>query len=73
MVANGSLVGVKLLCETDFVSKNDSFGSLVDSLLTVIADHSGDVDPDSVNESLMDKLIGLVRDQAVTIGEAMKI
>lgn len=72
-VNNGSLVGVKLLCETDFVSKNDSFGLLVDSLLSAISAHAGDVDPDSVDESLMSILTGLVRDQAVTIWEAMNI
>ncbi len=73
IVKNGALVGVKLLCETDFVSKNDSFGALVDSLLDVIAAHASDVNPDAVDEALTDALMGLVKDQAVTIGEAMRI
>ncbi len=73
VVKNNSLVGVKLLCETDFVSKNDSFGALVDSLLDAISAYNGDVNPESVDESLMETLTNLVKDQAVTIGEAMRI
>lgn len=73
MVNNNSLVWVKLLCETDFVSKNDSFGALVDSLLNAISLYNWEINPDSVDEALMDTLMNLVKDQAVTIWEAMKI
>ena len=55
------------------VSKNDSFGKLVDSLVDVVANHNGDIDPESVDETLMETLQNLVKDQAVTIGEAMRI
>jgi translation elongation factor EF-Ts len=61
------------LCETDFVSKNDSFGALVDSLLNAISLWASDVNPDNVDESLTEILTNLVKDQAVTIGEAMRI
>lgn len=36
VVNDGDVVGVKLLCETDFVSKNDAFNALVDSLIAAI-------------------------------------
>ncbi len=70
---NGTIVGVKLLCETDFVARNEEFTSLVDSLLEAIAAYQGDVDPDHVSGDLLDRLNDLVKDKAVTIGEAMNI
>ncbi len=70
---NGALVGVKLLCETDFVAKNDSFIALVDSLVDAVAAYNNDVDPASVPEDLINTLTTLVKDQVVTIGEAMNI
>lgn len=73
VVKNWALIGVKLLCETDFVSKNESFGKLVDSLVDVVANYDGDISPDSIDEALMDTLQNLVKDQAVTIWEAMRI
>lgn len=73
IVRDGSLVGVKLLCETDFVAKNEAFGVLVDSLLDTVAAYSGDIDPEQVPADLMDSLVNLTKDQAVTIGEAMRI
>lgn len=72
-IQNGALVGVKLLCETDFVAKNDSFSSLVDQLLSLIAAQSSDVQPDAVPESLMDSMTTVLKDNAVTIGENMRI
>lgn len=70
---NGALIGVKLLSETDFVSKNDSFRALVDSLIDVVASYPQDVLAQAVPEDLMASLITLVKDQAATIGEAMNI
>ena len=64
---------MKLLSETDFVSKNDSFRALVDSLIDVVASYPQDVDAQAVPEDLMASLITLVKDQAATIGEAMNI
>lgn len=72
-VVDNVLVGLKLLCETDFVSKNDSFGSLVDQIMYIIANESQDIDPDSVSESLMDRINTVLKDNAVTIGENMKV
>ena len=34
---NGKTVGLKLLCETDFVAKNENFQALFDSILDKIA------------------------------------
>lgn len=73
VVADGDVVGVKLLCETDFVAKNDAFGALVDSLVATIAAYNGDVDPEHVPADLLESLQTLVKDQAVTIGEAMNV
>lgn len=72
-VSSTGLVGVKLLCETDFVAKNDAFSLLVDTLLADIAAYTGDIDPDAVPESFIETLTTHLRDQAVTIGENMKI
>ena len=63
VVNDGNVVGVKLLCETDFVSKNDAFQSLVDSLIATVAQYNGDVDPEQVPNDLMDNLQTLVKDQ----------
>lgn len=73
VVSGGNVVGVKLLCETDFVSKNDAFGTLVDSLVATVAAYAGDVNPESVPADLMGQLETLVKDQAATIGEAMRV
>lgn len=48
VATDAGLVGVKLLCETDFVAKNEAFAALVDTLLADIAAHDGDVDPDAI-------------------------
>ena len=73
VVNKGDVVGVKLLCETDFVSKNDAFNALVDSLIVAISEYSGDVDSEKIPADLMTTLETLVKDQAATIGEAMNI
>lgn len=73
VVSDGNVVGVKLLCETDFVSRNDAFSALVDSLVATVSSYSGDVDAESIPADLMAQLETLVKDQAATIGEAMRI
>ena len=73
VLKNNALVGVKLLSETDFVSKNDSFRALVDSLIDTVALYPQDVDAQAIPEDLMVSLTTLVKDQAATIGEAMNI
>lgn len=72
-VMNGSLVWLKLLCETDFVSKNDSFGALVDQIMTIVSTESQDIAPDAVSEDLMERVNSILKDNAVTIGEAMRV
>lgn len=73
MKTDGAIVGVKLLCETDFVAKNEEFQILVDSLLERISDYTSDVDPESVPQDLLDELLQAVKDKTATIGEAMNI
>lgn len=73
VINNGNIVGVKLLCETDFVAKNDAFNALVDSLIATIADYQGTIDPENIPADLMTTLDTLVKDQTMTIGEAMRV
>lgn len=73
VVNDGNVVGVKLLCETDFVSKNDAFNELVDSLISSVSQYEHDVDSENIPADLMTTLETLVKDQAVTIGEAMNV
>lgn len=73
VVVNNNLVGLKLLCETDFVSKNDSFGALADTIIAMIAAESADISPDTVSDALMEKLTSVLKDNAVTIGENMRV
>jgi elongation factor Ts len=61
-----------LLCETDFVSKNDSFLGLVDQIIDMIGKESQDISPDAVPETLLDGITTLLKDNAVKIGENMK-
>lgn len=70
---DGVVAGVKLLCETDFVAKNEAFNALVDTLIDSVLAYNGDVDPEQVPAELLEQLQTLVKDQAVTIGEAMNI
>jgi elongation factor Ts len=58
---NGKTVGLKLLCETDFVAKNENFQALFDSVLNKIAEGSkeitalADLDP-AVAQTLEDEV-----------------
>ncbi len=72
VINNWALVGIKLLCETDFVSKNDSFLGLVDQIVDMISKESQDINPDAVPETLLDGITALLKDNAVKIGENMK-
>jgi len=40
---NGKIVGLKLLCETDFVAKNENFQALFDSVLAKVAESKNEV------------------------------
>jgi elongation factor Ts len=40
---NGKIVGLKLLCETDFVAKNENFQALFDSVLAKIAQSTKEI------------------------------
>ncbi len=46
---------------------------MVDSLIDTIAAYGSDIDPETVPADLMDTLVNLTKDQAVTIGEAMRV
>lgn len=70
---NGVVAGVKLLCETDFVAKNETFLSFVDELLELILDADGEFDTESAPEELKDTLETKVKEQVGTIGENLQL
>ncbi|MFA6255662.1 MAG: translation elongation factor Ts [Candidatus Absconditabacterales bacterium] len=71
---DGKIVGLKLLCETDFVAKNENFQALFDSVLAKIAESNKEVN--SLED--LDPTIGQAIDDEVKefmgkTGENMKI
>jgi elongation factor Ts len=66
--------GIKLLCETDFVAKNDNFQALVDQLLQKILDAANAFDTlEQADASLVDDLQATIADAIVFIGENIKL
>ncbi len=67
-------IGLKLLCETDFVAKNDNFRALAVSIAEELAQNSSDVDQyDAVDSTIQDKIQKHLTDNALKIGENMQI
>lgn len=67
------LIGVKLLCETDFVSKNDAFQLLVQQIIDLVAAQSGEFVLENAPETLIDAISNILKDNAVMIGENMRL
>ena len=68
---NGVISGIRVLCETDFVAKNEKFLALIDGLLSKIEAASGDFDMDSIDENLKNELTLLLDEQVGVIGEKL--
>lgn len=67
---DGWLAGIKLLCETDFVAKNESFAELADVLLQKIVAHKTEVTSlESIDAGLLESLQTTIAEFIGKIGE----
>lgn len=65
---------VKLLCETDFVAKNETFLSLAHAICTLIVWNSIDVDQyDALDIDIQTSIAKILTDNAMTIWENMQV
>lgn len=68
------LAGIKLLCETDFVAKNETFSELADILLEKILSHKSDVlDLSTIDQSLLESLNTTIAEFVGKIWENVQI
>ncbi|MDR0607859.1 MAG: translation elongation factor Ts [Candidatus Peribacteria bacterium] len=73
-VRDGKTVGLKLLCETDFVVKNEHFQALFTTIFDTLFSVSQNVERfEELDESLQAKITGLITDFVGKIGENVKI
>ncbi len=71
---DGKHVGLKLLCETDFVAKNDMFQELVDSILDRLLSFSENIGSlDQLSSGDAEQLHALVTDAVAKIGENLRL
>lgn len=74
MQNDGWLAGVKLLCETDFVAKNESFHELADILLEKVLAHKQEImNLDSVDAGLLETLNTIVAEHVGKLAENIKL
>ena len=71
---NGKIAGIKLLCETDFVAKNETFQELVDALLDIIVANGVNIeDIQQASKDLLDSLQSRINESITQIGENVKV
>jgi len=71
---NGKIVGLKLLCETDFVAKNENFQALFDSVLAKIAQSDKEVTSlEDLNPTIAETIDNEVKEFMGKTGENMNI
>lgn len=71
---NGKTVGLKLLCETDFVAKNENFQALFDSVLNKIAQGDKEITAlEHLDPVLAEEVENEVKEFMGKTGENMKI
>lgn len=71
---NQKTVGLKLLCETDFVAKNENFQALFDSVLAKIAEGSKEITAlDDLDPAVKENVENEVKEFMGKTGENMKI
>ena len=71
---NGRTYVLKLLCETDFVAKNETFLGLFDKVFDVLKDVDGEVSSfEELDASLVEKINTLIAEAVGSIGENMKV
>lgn len=67
-------VGLKLLCETDFVAKNDTFQALVQNILEVLSSVDTEISSiEAADAALIEKLQSMVTNAVATVGENMRL
>lgn len=72
--ANGVVSGVKVLCETDFVAKNETFLALIDEVLAKVADHTSDIaSKEDADASFVESLQSLLDENVAKIGESLRL
>lgn len=71
---NGKTVGLKLLCETDFVAKNENFQALFDSVLNKIAQGDKEISAlEHLDPAMAEAVENEVKEFMGKTGENMKI
>jgi elongation factor Ts len=74
---NGRVLGVKVLCETDFVAKNEAFQAMVDHLFSLLREYSKNADNLSALEAqdadFAQKLHHTVQECVGKLGENMRL
>ncbi len=71
---NGKTIGLKLLCETDFVAKNENFQALFDSILNKIAQSNKEISAwEHLDPTIAEEVENEVKEFMSKTGENMKI
>ena len=72
---NGTVVAVKLACETDFVAKNEQFISFADKILDTLLsfDKENISSIDELSEEEKEQLNNIIADTVAVVGENVKI
>lgn len=71
---DGKVAGIKLLCETDFVAKNETFQELVDALLNIIvANWESMEDIQQASKDLLDSFQNRINESITQIGENVRV
>lgn len=70
---NGLITGVKVLCETDFVAKNEVFQKLVDDALVKISQIPWEFTDETVDLGEREKIQTFLHENVATIGENLQL
>ena len=72
---NGSIIGVKLACETDFVAKNEGFLKSADKLLDVISSFKEETikSIDDISEDEKEHINNIISDTVAVVWENVKV
>ncbi len=73
VMKDGVLAGIKILCETDFVAKNEKFMQLVDEMMQKIVDVDGEFNTESAPADLIESMTSYLQEHVGTIGENLRL
>ncbi len=75
VINDGKVIAVKLLCETDFVAKNETFSELLDTLIKEVSSCSCDnvANKEALSEDVLNKLNEIVAEFVGKIGENVQL